>query len=189
MVALQSTVYFVATAVGWAALQSSDRRWGDTQPSFRAALVSGVLFAAWMTGATLYRVVAQRQKARRAIGPRFDTDRRALAQALKTGELPVDPTLNGPLLSAISFRRNRSRGEDDVPPWVGWLIVAVALPYVVWLLGWPWVLVLLLPLLIRLLRWRLRTIVDIDELRLAAQRRMGIEPGDPGVLTYDDLQG
>ena len=129
-VGLRLSLTFVFLALGWAVLQSSDRRLGAGDVSFRGALVSGVLFAAVMTGWKVVELVRRRKNARRAIGPRFDTDRRALAEAMRTGELPADPTLDEPLLAAISFRRVRTREGPDLPAWVGWAVLAASVAYI-----------------------------------------------------------
>jgi hypothetical protein len=185
-VAVEAIDHFLCLALVMALLKSSDRGWPKQNLSFGDALSFGALFAAIVTGWYLWKLSVRRSEARRAIGPRFATDRQALADAMKTGELPRDPSLDRPLLVAISFS-DRARREFTVPDRTGVLIIAASVAYMVWVLWWPWTLLILA---ISIGRWRRRSraVVDLDELRLAAQRRQGVPPADPGGLTYADLR-
>jgi hypothetical protein len=182
-VALESAVYLVCVTLIWAAVQTSDRSWADPPVSLRGGLLGGLAFAAFMRACDLFRLVGRRKEARRAIGPRFDTDRPALAAALRTGELPADPTLDGPLLAALRIRRQLADDADDrdLPRWVSWPFVAVGLTGLVWFLGWPWTLVILVPAAIGWWRRWSRPAVDLDALRSAVERRLRVPTGDGGL--------
>jgi hypothetical protein len=173
--------------VGW--LVAIDR---DTnEVSLATWLVGGLAYAVYRTARELERFVSVRRDARRRVGPRFDTDRPALARALRTGELPADPSLDEPLMAAIGIARRRpSWFGEDAPAWLPWGLGIVVCGLVVGYVGLPWgPLVLVLPALAGWRRLQEPSEEPLITLHKQAMARRGIAPASSGGLTYADLRG
>ena len=152
----------------------------------------GLVYAAYRTARDLERFVKVRREARQRVGPRFDTDRPALARALRTGELPADPSLDEPLMAAVGIARRRPPWffADDVPDWVPVAVGVLVCGTVAIVVGLPWgPIALLLPVIAEVRRHQGPGEEPLIALHKAAMGRTGLAPASPGGLTYADLRG
>jgi hypothetical protein len=154
-------------------------------------IVCGLAYALYRTALDLERFVKVRRDARRRVGPRFDSDRAVLARAMRTGELPADPSLDEPLMAAIGIARRRPRWffGDDAPEWVpaavGVVVCGLAAGYVGLPLG---LVVLVLPAIAWLRRADGPGGEPLILLHQAALGRSGLVAASSGGLTYADLR-
>ena len=173
--------------VGWLVAIDND----TNEVSVAAWIGWGLAYALVRAAFDLEDFAKARREARQRIGPRFDTARPVLARSLRTGDLPADPTMDGPLLTAIGIARRRPGWlAEDVPEWVPWAVGIVVCGLAIGYFGLPWgPLVLVLPAI----AWWRRSQRPAEEplitLHKAALARTGIATAPSGGLTYADLRG
>jgi hypothetical protein len=106
---------------------------GGTADSVGGAVVGGLGFGAAMTAVT----AVWRRRDTAAAGRRGGSERVLMERALRTGELPADPSLDPALMALITRRRSQLNWGRKAGPWVfGTLAVMSVL---IALVHWPYV--------------------------------------------------
>jgi Flp pilus assembly protein TadB len=130
------------------------------------------------------------RKEREAVGPRFDTDREALRQALVHRELPADESLDEALLTAVVRRRRDQTVGDGIAGRVVVAILAVGFVGALALSEAPWsalvaVVLVVVGVVATRRRQEPRQLADLES---DLRARLGTQPPSGG-LTRADLQG